>query len=65
MAEQQLDIESKATDNATLGWTVYQFADRAALDGLRKDSGRWQPYNEAGRRQAALDRFHKYAYQWY
>ncbi|MBT4864632.1 MAG: DUF4173 domain-containing protein [Planctomycetaceae bacterium] len=65
MAEQQLEIESKATDDATLGWTAYQFADQAALKGLRRDSGRWGRYTEVDRRQHALDRFHEYAYQWY
>jgi hypothetical protein len=65
LAEQYLEIESRATDSAALGWTAYQFADQAALKGLRKESHRWRQYLGDDHRRSALDRFHEYAYQWY
>jgi hypothetical protein len=65
LAEQHLLAEKQANDSAALGWTAYQFADQAALKGLRKDSDRWRRYTGDNQRRSALERFHKYAYQWY
>ena len=39
--------------------------DRVVLDGLRAQSANWAEYTDPQKRQAALERFHAYAYQWY
>ncbi len=46
-------------------WTAYQCADRWVLDRLDACQEQLARYQDASRRQAALDTFHKYAYQWY
>ena len=66
LAEQQLSAERRAAERAKLGWTTYQLSDRLLLDELREESLAWKGYSaDAKRRAAALERFHKYAYQWY
>lgn len=46
-------------------WTAYQWADRIALDELRKNEKRWEQYTHPGSRKPVLKRFHNYAYQWF
>jgi len=47
------------------GWTAYQCADRWVLDRLDACQDQLARYQDPTRRQAALDAFHHYAYQWY
>lgn len=65
LAQRDDEAEALARERRQRGWTAYQAADRLALEGLRADRGRWAEYRDRQRRAAALDRFHKYAYQWY
>jgi len=65
LAEHHREAEATATVRSELGWTTYQAADHVALKELRKNSEQWKPFADADSRRSALDRFHKYAYQWY
>ena len=47
------------------GWTAFQIADDFALRGLNAASADWSQYEDPRQREAVLERFHKYAYQWY
>jgi hypothetical protein len=46
-------------------WTSYQLVDEVLFRNLRSSSGVWSQYADLPARQATLDRFHEYAYQWY
>ncbi|HWB08444.1 MAG TPA: DUF4153 domain-containing protein [Pirellulales bacterium] len=63
----QREKEAEALDNRrqSLGWTAYQLADRLVLKQLRAEHERWSGYDDEEPREAALKRFHAYAYQWY
>jgi hypothetical protein len=50
---------------ATQGWTSYQMADERVVQRMGELADTLAEYRDAGRRQAALERFHQYAYQWY
>ncbi|TWU07237.1 hypothetical protein CA54_56420 [Symmachiella macrocystis] len=65
LALHQSEAESTATRRSALGWTTYQIADEIALEEFRRNQEAWQQYTDPQVRQAALDRFHKYAYQWF
>jgi hypothetical protein len=57
--------EAIALKNESLGWTTYQIADHLLLRTLRNHQSRWSTYRDPRERSAALDQFHRYAYQWY
>jgi hypothetical protein len=65
LAQRHAEAESRASRNQSLGWTTYQIADQRMLETLREHRARWLQFTDAARRRDALDRFHKYAYQWY
>jgi hypothetical protein len=65
LAEYHLEAEANETRRQSLNWTAYQAADHIALEGLRRKSDLWERYRRADDRLSALERFHKYAYQWY
>jgi hypothetical protein len=65
LAERALQAEATSRRQTQHGWTAVQLADRRLLDQLRSIRSEWQAYADPGRRAAALERFHKYAYQWY
>ncbi|QDT49843.1 hypothetical protein Pan258_38980 [Symmachiella dynata] len=65
LAVHHSEAESTATHRWALGWTTYQIADEIALKEFRQNQEAWQQYADPKVRQAALDRFHKYAYQWF
>ncbi len=65
LAERQLEAESLAARREREGWTAFQLADRIVLNALSDNSGNWAEYKDPDRRNAALQRFHDYAYQWY
>lgn len=65
LAERQLEAESLAARREREGWTAFQLADRIVLNALVNNSGDWAEYKDHDRRNAALQRFHDYAYQWY
>lgn len=52
-------------DRQQRGWTAFQVADRLLLRELEATRGQWQLYTDRGKRAESLERFHKYAYQWY
>jgi len=59
------EAESRAVRCGEEGWTTYQMADRLMLDRLRAESSRWAEYQDLQKREAALEAFHEYAYDWY
>ena len=65
LAERALQAEATSRRQTQQGWTAIQLADRLLLDQLRSIRSDWQEYTDPSRRAAALERFHKYAYQWY
>ncbi|MGE5191216.1 MAG: DUF4153 domain-containing protein [Deltaproteobacteria bacterium] len=65
LAERALRAEEIELRRATENWTSFQLADRLLLDQLRGLNSDWSRYADAGKRQAALQRYRDYAYQWY
>jgi hypothetical protein len=65
LAQYSDDLASSEAHRRELGWRAIQWADRMAWDALQKDAGRWAKYSDPARRDAALKRFHDYAYQWF
>ncbi len=58
-------LESLTQANQQQGWTTFQFAEHLARERLQESLRSSRAYQDRKIRQAALDRFHKYAYQWY
>ncbi|MEX0713636.1 MAG: DUF4153 domain-containing protein [Pirellulales bacterium] len=65
LAERAIQGERLAGERAKLGWTSYQIADHLLLKRLRAAREDWKEYVDASKRAAAIERFDKYAYQWY
>ncbi|HUT13156.1 MAG TPA: DUF4173 domain-containing protein [Thermoguttaceae bacterium] len=65
LASRRDRAEARALECDEQGWTANQIADRLLLEKLRGASGDWAEYTDLEKREAALDRFHEYAYQWY
>lgn len=66
LAARHAEAESLAASRQTQGWTTYQIADDMVLQSLRSGSDNWAEYAaDRSRQDAALRRFHDYAYQWY
>lgn len=65
LAQRADQAETAAARRQALGWTAYQLADERVLKRLRADRSHWSAYQDHSQRAAALERFHKYAYQWY
>ncbi len=65
LAERALRGEEVDRQRAAQNWTSFQLADRMLLDRLRTNQADWVDYTDAGQREAALQRFRSYAYQWY
>jgi len=65
LAQRDDDAEAAAVRRESLGWTTYQFADVLVLERMRGNRNLWADYHEPRRRDAALERFHAYAYQCY
>jgi hypothetical protein len=65
LAEEHEAVKRRQAERKQLGWTTYQAADAHLLKKLDRDSHRWQDFRTESRREAAIHRFRKYAYQWY
>ena len=65
LAERALRAEEKEVEHAAQNWTSFQLADRLLLNQLRRLNSDWSLYVDASKRQAALQRYREYAYQWY
>ena len=65
-AERQLEMHNVARERAQKGWTTFQLADRLVLKKLRALDNKWSDLSaDSAKRNAARQRFHEYAYQWY
>jgi hypothetical protein len=65
LAQHDDEVESLAAVRQAEGWTSFQLADLLAARRFRADRASWAAYRDPARRQAALEQFHDYAYQWY
>lgn len=65
LAARHEEAEALARKRERQGWTTYQVADRRMLAGLRAQKDRWATFTDPQKREAALKRFHDYAYQWW
>jgi hypothetical protein len=65
LAEAWEQAEARESQRGRIGWTVYQIADQQVLRQLRALADRLATYRDRSQREAALQRFHQYAYQWY
>jgi hypothetical protein len=65
LAEKEADLERLSTERSELGWTSFQLADRLLLVRLRARHQDWNAFSDQAQRDEALDRFRRYAYQWY
>ena len=65
LAEAWEQAEARESQRGRIGWTVYQIADQQVLRQLRELADRLATYRDRSQREAALQRFHQYAYQWY
>ncbi len=57
--------EALARKREKQGWTTYQLADRHMLEGLSAQKDKWATFTDPQKRDAALKRFHDYAYPWW
>jgi len=57
--------EAREATRSAEGWSSYQIADELVLQRLRGLADTLAAYRDAGRRDATLQRFHRYAYLWY
>lgn len=65
LAQRHEQAENLATVHDRLGWTTFQLSECILLRKLRSNQANWTRYADPRERQATLEQFHKYAYQWY
>ncbi|MHB0956555.1 MAG: hypothetical protein ACYC0X_09885 [Pirellulaceae bacterium] len=65
LAETLEQSQARASQRSRHGWTAGQFAEEQLLEQLRGLADQLAPYQDRHHRQAVLQRFHQYAYQWY
>jgi hypothetical protein len=65
LAQEHEAVKNRQEERKQLGWTTFQAADARLLKKLDRDSHRWQDFRDDSRRDATINRFRKYAYQWY
>lgn len=65
LAERAIQLDRSAVEESQHHWTAFQFADRLLSERLQSMRATWEPYLNAAKRAAALDRFDEYVYQWY
>jgi len=66
LAARQRELEDLLMERQKSGWSAYQANDRRILAKLEAVSDRWQQYTrDVQARNAAIDRFTDYVYQWY
>jgi hypothetical protein len=66
LAERAADADREVRRQQAAGWTAHQISDRVLRDKLAAARGDWNIYaDRPAARQVALERFRKYAYQWY
>ena len=71
LLDQKLDeLERRQSERQEFGWTVTQFASDRLLAQLRSSKTKWwkDPWwndTDEKRREVIVEKFHKYAYQWY
>jgi hypothetical protein len=57
--------EVRADSRSGQHWTAYQIADELVRPRLRASLANWPEFHSRNLRKESLERFHKYAYQWY
>jgi hypothetical protein len=65
LAERALHARVLEDRRATENWTSFQLAERLLLRQLEGRAADWAAYSDATRREAALQHYRDYAYQWY
>jgi hypothetical protein len=65
LAERALRAEAVELRRAAENWTSFQLADRLLLEQLRGLATEWSAYKDFSKREAALQQYRAYAYQWY
>lgn len=65
LAQRHDEAEASSVGKSQFGWTAYQMSDQIVLDRLRAARSQWSVFRDVAAREAALRRFHDYAYQWY
>jgi Arc/MetJ-type ribon-helix-helix transcriptional regulator len=65
LAQHDAAAEKLAQQRDGLGWSAWQGAEQQALAVSRADRSHWADFADASQRDAALERFREYAYQWY
>ena len=65
LADHHVKLKKITAQQEKLGWTATQWADRATMSVLDANAGRWKEFADADKRKAELQRFYKYAYQYY
>lgn len=65
LAQRDEEAELAAAGNRQLGWTAYQMSDQVMLQWLHAGRSQWSVFRDIKAREAALRRFHDYAYHWY
>ena len=65
LAERDAKAESLVVRRRQDSWTAFQVAEDRLLSMLRAEASEWSDYVDQSAREAALSKFHKYAYQWF
>jgi hypothetical protein len=65
LAQRLLEMNQLLDRRQRWGWSAYQIADQRVAYRLQREHDKLKIYDDASRRQLALQRFHDYAYRWY
>lgn len=65
LAQRHDELQAARRDEHTAHWTAWQWVNSELWRRLEATRGEWDTFAEAGERDAAVERFRKYAYQWY
>jgi len=65
LAEQAIEMETRAASPDWHDWTAYQIADRKLYAHLQATHADWELYRDLPKRVSALQKFRDYVYQWY
>ena len=65
IADRHWQLELDHQRRQQKGWTAYQLSDEVALKQFQAVRDKWKAFEDASLRDAAIQRFYTFAYQWY
>jgi len=65
LAAREIEARRDTLQRRRFGWTAWQLSEEALLTRLSRQNSAWGDMADDAARQAALNSFREYAYQWY